>query len=224
MTKKAIILFSGGLDSTTCLAIAKSQGFACYTLSFLYGQKHKGELEAAKTIADHYGVAEHKIVNLPIHEICNSALTDDNIPIQDFCGDGLIPSTYVPARNTIFLSMAMGWAEILGSYDIFIGSSSIDYSGYPDCRPEFFVQFENLARLATKVGVEGAILKIHAPLIYLSKAETIHKGLSLGVDYGMTVSCYRLNAAGESCGTCDSCELRKRGFTEAGIPDPTVYF
>lgn len=223
MSKKAIILFSGGLDSTTCLAIAKSRGFDCYALSFYYGQKHTAELGAAKAILNNYAVVDHKIVTLPIHEFGGSALTDYSIEVPDYTGKEVIPSTYVPARNTIFLSMAMGWAEVLQANDIFIGVSSIDYSGYPDCRPEFFNAFGKLARLATKTGVEGSNLTIHTPLIKLSKAETIKEGLRLGVDYKMTITCYRADGEGRACGTCDSCVLRKRGFAEAGISDPTRY-
>ncbi len=224
MTKKAVILFSGGLDSTTCLAIAKSQGFDCYALSFDYGQKHTAELVAAKAILTHYAVTAHKIITLPIHEFGGSALTDHSIPVPNYSDCGLIPSTYVPARNTIFLAMAMGWAEVLGANDLFIGASSIDYSGYPDCRPEFFAAFRELARLATKSGTEGSPLNIHTPLSKLSKAETILEGLRLGVDYSMTVTCYRSDPEGRACGTCDACVLRKRGFVEAGVADPTRYF
>lgn len=223
MAKKAVILFSGGVDSTTCLAIAKSQGFACYALSLHYGQKHTAELNAAKAILQHDTIIDHKIMNIPLHEFGGSALTDQNISVPDYSGDNLIPPTYVPARNTIFLALAMSWAEVLGAHDIFIGVSSIDYSGYPDCRPEFFTAFEHLARLATKGGIEGARLNIHTPLIKLSKAKTILEGLRLGVDYSMTVSCYRANPEGYACGTCDSCVLRKRGFSEANVPDPTRY-
>jgi len=223
MTKKAVILFSGGVDSTTCLAMAKAQGFVCYALSLNYGQKHHAEIAAAKEIARHYGVAEHKILDLPLDQFGGSALTDTQQSVPEYTGDGKIPSTYVPARNTIFLAMAMAWAEVLGANDIFIGASAIDYSGYPDCRPEFYDAFVNMAHLATKTGVEGAKLKINTPLINLSKAETIQAGLQLGVDYSMTVSCYRLNDRRQACGKCDSCVLRKKGFVQAAVADPTHY-
>lgn len=224
MLKKAVILFSGGLDSTTCLAIAKNQGFACYALTFNYGQKHQSEVEVAKKIAQHFGVCEHKVITLPIHEFGGSALTDAAINVPDYQGDAAIPATYVPARNTIFLAMAMGWAEVLGADDIFIGASSVDYSGYPDCRPAFYHAFAEVAKLATKAGVEGNCLQIHTPLIQLSKAQTIQVGLKLGVDYSQTVSCYRLDSHHRSCGSCDSCMLRKKGFTAAGVADPTLYY
>lgn len=223
MNKKAIILLSGGLDSTTCLAIAKSQGFDCYALSFDYGQKNYAEFSAAKHITKTYNVIEHRIFKLPFGELGGSALTDKNIPVPDFKGDHKIPATYVPARNTIFLSIAAGWAEIIGSKDIYIGSNAIDYSGYPDCRPEYFQAFQTMINLATKTGTEGNVCQIHTPLVYLSKAEIIKLGTALGIDYGTTVSCYRANEKGEACGTCDSCALRKKGFIEAGISDPTRY-
>lgn len=221
--KKAVILFSGGLDSTTCLALAKSQGFACYTLSFSYDQRHSAELLAAEKIAAHLG-ASHKIIDISMGAIGGSALTDPNIEVPDYSGDGKIPVTYVPARNTIFLSFALGYAEALNAQDIFIGSSSVDYSGYPDCRPEYFTAFQQLANLATKAGVEGSLFTIHTPLLYLSKAETIQLGQQFNVDYSLTVSCYRADTQGQACGKCDSCTLRKKGFAEVGIADPTRYF
>lgn len=220
--KTAVVLFSGGLDSTTCLAYAKKQGFEVHALSFQYGQRHCVELEAAKKIAAHIGV-NHTILTLPIHEFGQSALTDKSIPIPEYSSDTDIPSTYVPARNTIFLSMALGLAEVLKSNDIFIGISAVDYSGYPDCRPEFLSAFQTMANLATKIGAEGNNLTIHAPLIHLSKAQTVQLGHELGVDYSMTVSCYQADDQGRACGRCDSCSLRKKGFADAGVPDPTYY-
>ena len=221
MQKKAVILFSGGLDSTTCVAIAKSQGFDCYALSFNYGQKHLVELEVAKTLAKAAGVAEHKIVTLNLD---GSALTDANKVVEDYQGNTEIPATYVPARNTVFLAVALGWAEVLGAYDIFIGANVMDYSGYPDCRPEYLQAFEQLANLATKAGVEGAHYKVHAPLLQWTKAEIIKAGLALGIDYSATVSCYRADSEGHACGRCDSCTYRIKGFLEAGVVDPTRYF
>jgi 7-cyano-7-deazaguanine synthase len=221
--KNAVILFSGGLDSTTCLAYAKSKGFNCYALSFNYGQRHSAELNAAKRIATHFG-AQHIIVDLPISQLGGSALTDKNIGIPDFKGEKAIPITYVPARNTIFLSFALGWAEVLKANDIFIGVSSVDYSGYPDCRPEFIQAFQKLANLATKAGVEEETIQLQTPLIHLSKAETIQLGLSLGVDYQLTVSCYQANDQGEACGKCDSCTYRIKGFKEANVADSTLYY
>ena len=224
MNKKAIILFSGGLDSTTCLAIARSQGFELYALSFDYGQKHNVEMEVAKQIAKKMHVVEHKMISLhAIGELSGSSLTDASIAVPDYQGDGQIPSTYVPARNTIFLSMALGWGEVLGAFDIFMGANDIDYSGYPDCRPEYLRAFETMANLATKAGVEGKHTKIHAPLLRMTKAEVILEGLRLGVDYAMTVSCYRADSQGRACGTCDSCTYRKKGFAEAKVIDPTRY-
>jgi 7-cyano-7-deazaguanine synthase len=220
--KNAIILFSGGLDSTTCLAYAKSQGFHCHALSFHYGQRHAAELQAAKRIAEHMG-AEHIIVDLPIAQFGGSALTDQTLTIPTATDKQHIPVTYVPARNTIFLSFALGWAEVLSADHIFIGVSAVDYSGYPDCRPEYIQAFQTLANLATKTGVEGHTLSLVTPLIHLSKADTIKLGLSLGVDYSMTVSCYQATDTGLACGTCDSCALRKKGFKEAGTTDQTRY-
>lgn len=224
MSKKAVILFSGGLDSTTVVAIAKAAGYACYTLSFDYGQKHRSELDFAKRAADHLNVAEHRIVTVALNEIGGSALTDTKMTVEDFKNDNSIPSTYVPARNTIFLSVALGWAEVLGAFDIFIGANHLDYSGYPDCRPEYLHAFETMANLATKAGVEGARYTIHAPLLQLRKHEIITQGIALGVDYSMTVSCYRADAKGRACGKCDSCVYRQKGFVEAGVVDPTRYF
>jgi len=222
MQKKAIILLSGGLDSITVLAQAKKQGYHCYALSFDYGQRHNAELKAAKDIARHYQVAMHKVIDIGLGAIGGSALTDDHIAVPVTPQDG-IPVTYVPARNTIFLSFALGWAEVLGCHDIFIGVNAVDYSGYPDCRPEFINAFQSLANLATKESVEGHEIKIHAPLIKLTKAEIIKQGAALGVDYKATVSCYSANNQGMACGVCDACRLRKVGFKEAEISDPTCY-
>ncbi|EKD72080.1 MAG: hypothetical protein ACD_46C00014G0001 [uncultured bacterium] len=224
MQKKAIILFSGGLDSTTCLAIAQNQGFVCYTLSFMYGQKHQIEIENAKSLAKKFNVIEHKILHLPLDEISNSSLTDIQKMVPNYTGDGDIPTTYVPARNTIFLSFALAWAEVIGANDIFIGANAIDYSGYPDCRPAYLQAFEQMAMLATKVGIEGQQFRIHAPLLKLSKADIIQTGLKLGIDYSETISCYRADSLGRACGDCDSCTYRKKGFTEANMIDPTNYF
>ena len=221
--KHAVILFSGGVDSTTCLAFAKSKGFTCHAISFNYGQRHSTELNAAKKIAAAFGV-HHIIVDIPISQFGGSALTDNTFQVPEHSESKQIPVTYVPARNTIFLAFALGWAEVLKAKDIFIGVSSIDYSGYPDCRPEFIQAFQKLANLATKAGVEEGNIFIQTPLIQLTKAQTIQLGHSLGVDYGMTVSCYKANEAGEACGKCDSCMLRKRGFEEAGMTDPTRYY
>lgn len=222
MSKNAVVLLSGGLDSTTCLAYAKTQGFNCFSISFNYGQRHSAELNAAKQIAKHFAT-EHIIIDLPISQYRGSALTDMNLAVPDYQGDHKIPITYVPARNTIFLSFALGWAEVLNADDIFIGVSEVDYSGYPDCRPEYIQAFQKLANLATKVGVEENNIKIHTPLIHLSKADTIKLGLSLGVNYHMTVSCYQANSRGHACGKCDSCFLRKKGFSEANLCDQTIY-
>ncbi|TAK74016.1 MAG: 7-cyano-7-deazaguanine synthase QueC [Gammaproteobacteria bacterium] len=221
--KKAVVLLSGGLDSATCLAYAKNAGFDCCAMSFSYGQKHHAELNAAKKIAEFFN-ATHRIVALPSYQFEGSSLTSTHQAVPDFDpANKAIPSTYVPARNTIFLAHALGWAEMLGAKDIFIGVSSVDYSGYPDCRPEYIAAFEKVANLATKVGVEEGNIKIHAPLVYLSKAETIKLGLELGVNYTMTVSCYRADAEGHACGTCDSCTYRKKGFLELGVLDQTKY-
>jgi 7-cyano-7-deazaguanine synthase len=222
MSKKAIILLSGGLDSITVLALAQQQGFDCYALSFNYGQRHNAELKAASQIAKAYQVKEHKIVKLGLAAIGGSALTDENIKVPDKPQGG-IPVTYVPARNTIFLAFALGWAEVLSIMDIFIGVNAVDYSGYPDCRPEFIKAFQQLADLATKAGAEGGHFTIHTPLIALSKAEIIKLGTELGVDYAPTVSCYSADGQGRACRVCDACRLRKLGFTESGTPDPTRY-
>ena len=222
MKKRAVILCSGGLDSTTVIAIAKSQGFDCYTLSFDYGQRHKIELHAAKKISDHMGVIEHKVVSLDLRSIGGSALTDDSISVPEAETSG-IPVTYVPARNTIFLSIALGWAEVLGAQAMFIGVNAVDYSGYPDCRPEYLDAYARMAALATRSGIEGAPIELEAPLLNLSKSEIIKQGLDLGVNYALTVSCYQANIKGEACGKCDSCRLRKEGFVQAGVADPTLY-
>ncbi|MEM6581903.1 MAG: 7-cyano-7-deazaguanine synthase QueC [Pseudomonadota bacterium] len=221
-TKLAVVLVSGGLDSTTMLAMAKTQGFACHTLSFDYGQRHRAELTAAENISKALGDVEHKVVQLNLDSIGGSALTDMDIAVPEEPTEG-IPITYVPARNTVFLSIALGWAEVLGASDIFIGVNAIDYSGYPDCRPEFIKSFETTANLATKVGVEGSRMKIHAPLVEMGKDDIIKKGIELGVDYSMTVSCYQATAEGLACGKCDSCRLRRQGFLDAGVEDPTRY-
>ncbi len=222
MQKKAIILLSGGLDSITVLALAKQQGYICYALSFDYGQKHNAELIAAAQIAKDYQVNDHKIIKLDLGSIGGSALTDQNIAVPNKPQTG-IPITYVPARNTIFLSFALGWAEVLKLSDIFIGVNAVDYSGYPDCRPEFISAFQNLANLATKAGVDGDLFTIHTPLISLSKAEIIKQGFALGVDYRHTVSCYSADDQGQACGVCDACRIRTAGFSEANIKDPTRY-
>ncbi len=219
--KKAVILVSGGLDSATVLAIAKAEGYECYSLSFDYGQRHRAELDSAKRIAASMSV-EHKVVPLDLRTIGGSALTDDSIAVPECQSQG-IPVTYVPARNTIFLSIALGWAEVLAADTLFIGVNAVDYSGYPDCRPEFIQAFEVMANLATKAAVEGHALTIKTPLIDLSKADIIRRGVALGVDYALTVSCYQADGQGRACGRCDSCRLRRQGFEDAGIPDPTPY-
>ena len=219
---KAVILLSGGLDSATVVAMAKAQGFACYTMSFDYGQRHRAELQAAERVARQLGVVEHKVIGLDLNGIGGSALTDLDIAVPETPGEG-IPVTYVPARNTVFLSLALGWAEVIGARHLFIGVNAVDYSGYPDCRPEFVEAFERLANLATKAGVEGDTFRIEAPLQYLSKAQIVETGTRLGVDYGLTVSCYQANGEGEACGRCDSCRLRAEGFKAAKISDPTRY-
>jgi 7-cyano-7-deazaguanine synthase len=220
--KKAVVLLSGGLDSATVVAMAKADGYACYSMSFDYGQRHRAELQAAERVAQHLGVVEHKVIGMNLNGIGGSALTDSRIAVPEELGEG-IPVTYVPARNTLFLSLALGWAEVLGAQDIFIGVNAVDYSGYPDCRPEFVEAFERLAKLATKAGVEGRGFSIHAPLQDLSKGEIIQAGERLGVDYSMTVSCYQADEDGRACGKCDSCRLRAAGFDEAGVADPTRY-
>ncbi|MGD9661614.1 MAG: 7-cyano-7-deazaguanine synthase QueC [Porticoccaceae bacterium] len=221
--KKAVVLVSGGLDSATVLAIARNAGFDCYTLSFDYGQRHRSELEASNRVSEALGAKEHKTLVIDLRAIGGSALTDDSIDVPEEETSG-IPITYVPARNTVFLSIALGWAEVLQAADIFIGVNAVDYSGYPDCRPEFIKAFEVMANLATKAGVEGGQLRVHAPLVKMTKAEIIKQGISLGVDYGLTVSCYQANRIGEGCGRCDSCRLRKQGFAQAGVVDPTKYY
>ena len=220
---KAVILLSGGLDSTTVLAIAKSRDYECYALSFDYGQKQKSELNSAIEIAKSYQVKEHRIMKVSLSDIGGSALTDKSINIPDYKKSSEIPITYVPARNTIFLSLALAWSEIMGSNDIFIGVNSVDYSGYPDCRPEYIEAFEKMANLATKNAVMGKKITIHTPLIYLNKVEIIGEGQKLGVDYSKTITCYRANDLGEACGRCDACALRKIGFKSAGLVDPTRY-
>lgn len=220
--KKAVILLSGGLDSATVLAMARAEGYACYTMSFDYGQRHRAELQAAERVARQLGALEHKVVGIDLNGIGGSALTDSSIAVPEEPGEG-IPVTYVPARNTLFLSLALGWAEVLGARDIFIGVNAVDYSGYPDCRPEFIEAFERLANLATKAGVEGEGFRIQAPLQYLSKAQIIEAGLARGVDFALTVSCYQADADGRACGRCDSCRLRAEGFRAAGVADPTRY-
>ncbi|MDD2760250.1 MAG: 7-cyano-7-deazaguanine synthase QueC [Methylomonas sp.] len=220
--KKAVIMLSGGLDSITGLAYAKQQGYACYALSFDYGQRHNAELAAARNIARDYQVPEHKVIRLGLDSIGGSALTDEHIAVPKSPQQG-IPVTYVPARNTIFLSFALGWAEVLDAHDVFIGVNAVDYSGYPDCRPAFIKAFQDMANLATKAGVEGHTISIHAPLITMSKAQIIARGLSLGVDYARTVSCYAADLQGRACGSCDACRLRQAGFLELGVPDPTRY-
>jgi len=220
--KKAVILVSGGLDSATVLAMAKADGYDCYALSFDYGQRHCAELQAAKNVASMFDVIEHRVLHLDLNQLGGSALTDTSIDVPTVQEDG-IPVTYVPARNTIFLSMALAWAEILKSDDIFIGVNAVDYSGYPDCRPEYIKAYELMANLATKVGVEGNHLRIHTPLIDMTKAEIIQTGLQKGVDYSLTVSCYAADEQGRACGECDSCRLRRKGFEDAGLADPTIY-
>jgi len=224
--KRAVILVSGGLDSTTVLAMAQEQGFECYTIGFDYGQRHRSELAAAAHTSQSLGATEHKVVKLDLRSIGGSALTDDSIDVPEQAGEGVdvIPVTYVPARNTVFLSIALGWAEVLGAHDIFIGVNAVDYSGYPDCRPEYINAYETMANLATRMGVEGEALRIQTPLMNLSKAEISREGSRLGVDYSQTVSCYQANDKGEACGLCDSCRLRRAGFQEAGLDDPTRYY
>ena len=214
---KAVVLFSGGLDSATTLAIANSRGYECHGLSVDYGQRHRSELAAAAKLAESLGAREHKIVEVGMASLGGSALTDETMPLAG------IPITYVPARNTIMLALALAWAEVLQSRDIFVGVNSVDYSGYPDCRPEYIAAFEKMANLATKAAIEGAKLNIHAPLIALSKAEIIRLGVVLGVDYSLTVSCYQADKSGRACGVCDSCRIRRTGFEAAGITDPTRY-
>lgn len=225
MVEKAVILLSGGLDSSTCLAMAKAQGFECYTLGFDYGQRHNSELKAAVRVADAMSDNPHKVIRLNLDAIGGSALTDDNIevPTGQSADPDSIPVTYVPARNTVFLSIALGYAEVIGANHLFIGANAVDYSGYPDCRPEFIAAFEALANVATKAGVEGAGIKIHAPLMQMSKADIARAGTELGVDYSLTITCYQADDAGRACGACEACHLRREGFEQANLPDPTNY-
>ncbi|MDR3323966.1 MAG: 7-cyano-7-deazaguanine synthase QueC [Zoogloeaceae bacterium] len=223
MQAKAVILLSGGLDSATCLSIAKQEGFAAYCLSFDYGQRHRAELQAAARVAAALGADEHRVLRLDLAQFGGSALTDRRLDVPVAGVQPGIPITYVPARNTIMLSLALAWAEVLGSRDIFVGVNAVDYSGYPDCRPEYIAAFERMANLATKAGVEGGKLSLHTPLMFLSKAQIIQRGHALGVDYRLTVSCYQADEAGQACGVCDSCRLRRAGFVAAGLPDPTPY-
>jgi 7-cyano-7-deazaguanine synthase len=219
---KAVVLLSGGLDSATVLAIARDKGYQCYALSLDYGQRHHAELAAAQQVAAALGAVEHKTIPLDLTRIGGSALTDASIEVPRQPVEG-IPVTYVPARNTIFLSIALGWAEVLGAWDLFIGVNAVDYSGYPDCRPEYIQAFQRLCQLATRAGVEGGSFRVNAPLIEMSKADIIRTGIRLGVDYGQTLSCYAADESGRACGECDSCRLRSRGFAEAGVEDPTLY-
>lgn len=221
--RRAVVLVSGGLDSTTVLAAAKAEGFDCYALSFDYGQRHRAELQAAARISQRLGAVEHKTAQIDLRAIGGSALTDSEIDVPEVEEEG-IPITYVPARNLLFLSFALGWAEVLGAHDLFIGVNAVDYSGYPDCRPAFIESFEQTANLATKAGVEGERFVVHTPLIDLTKAEIIQMGHKLGVDYAETISCYQADDQGRACGQCDSCRLRRAGFEAANIPDPTPYF
>lgn len=224
MKPKAVLLLSGGLDSTTCLGLAKQEGFCCYTLNIDYGQKHRVEIKNAEKIANLLGAEAHRTIVISLGELWGkSALTDKNFAVPDHVDGQDIPITYVPARNTIFLSLALGWAEVLGAQDIFIGANAVDYSNYPDCRPAFIHAFEAVANVATKTGTEGQKFHIHAPLLNLSKAQIIQMGIALGIDYSQTVSCYRADEKGRACGTCDSCAVRKKGFREAGVVDPTRY-
>ena len=220
--KRAVVLLSGGLDSVTALAMAREQGFECYTLSFNYGQRHHAELNAAKMLSSQNGAVAHKIIDIDLSAIGGSALTDQTIDVPEHYEEG-IPVTYVPARNTVFLSIALGWAEVLSAQAIFVGVNAVDYSGYPDCRPEFVAAFEQLANVATKAGVEGQKLTVHAPLMTMTKADIIQQGTRLGIDYGQTISCYQADADGRACGKCDSCRFRQQGFEQAGLDDPTRY-
>ena len=223
LRKPAVVLLSGGLDSATVVALAREQGFDCYCLSVEYGQRHVAELEAARRVAAALGARQHRVLHMDMNQFGGSALTDASIEVPTGGVQPGIPVTYVPARNTIMLSLAMAWAEVLDATDIFVGVNAVDYSGYPDCRPEFIKAFEAMANLATKAAVEGRKLTIHAPLIDLSKADIIRAGDRLGVDYGLTVSCYQADADGRACGVCDSCRLRREGFAAAGVTDPTRY-
>lgn len=221
--KNAVVLLSGGLDSATVLALARQQNYRCYALSVDYGQRHHAELAAAKRVAATLGAVEHRVINIDLTAFGGSALTDSRIAVPEHATTG-IPLTYVPARNTIMLSLALAWAEVLQAQDIFFGVNAVDYSGYPDCRPEYVEAFERMANLATKAAVEGKPLKLHAPLLHLSKAEIIQQGTRLGVDFSLTVSCYQADEEGRACGLCDSCRLRHAGFEQAAIPDPTRYY
>jgi len=220
--RRAVILVSGGMDSAVTLALARERGFTCHALSVAYGQRHASELEAAQRVARALGAVEHKTVDIDLRSIGGSALTQDSIAVPDQAGSG-IPATYVPARNTIMLSIALGWAEVLGAGDIFCGVNAVDYSGYPDCRPEFIAAFERLANLATKAAVEGAALRVHAPLMRSSKADIVREGVRLNVDFAATVSCYQADRHGRACRRCDACRLRAQGFADAGVADPTLY-
>ena len=220
--KRAVVLVSGGLDSATTLAIARADGFACYALSLAYGQRHRIELEAARRVVDAIGAEGHRVVSIDLSAFGGSALTDPDIDVPETPTEG-IPVTYVPARNTVFLSLALAWAETLDARDIFIGVNAVDYSGYPDCRPAFIQAFETLANLATRAATEGAGFTVHTPLIALTKAEIIARGIALGIDYAQTISCYQPDSDGRACGRCDSCRIRRAGFVEAGVADPTVY-
>lgn len=220
---RAVVLLSGGLDSATCLAIANAEGFDAYALSVEYGQRHAAELAAAQRVAKALGAVAHRVAHVDLGQFGGSALTDPTLAVPTDGVDGGIPITYVPARNTIMLSIAMAWAEVLGARDIYVGVNAVDYSGYPDCRPAFIEAFERMANLATRAGVEGQQLHIHAPLIDLSKADIVRRGTALGVDYGLTVSCYQADDDGHACGLCDACRLRRAGFEAAGLPDPTPY-
>ena len=222
MNEKAVVLLSGGLDSATCLAIARARGYTCHALSLDYGQRHRAELDAAGRVAAALGAREHKTVVVDLRAIGGSALTDDGISVPEQPTPG-IPATYVPARNTLLLALGIGWAEVTGALDLFIGVNAVDYSGYPDCRPVFIAAFQEVARLGTRAGVEGQPTRIHTPLIDLSKRGIIQEGMRLGVDYALTVSCYQADAEGRACGVCDSCRIRAQGFEDAGVPDPTRY-
>ena len=222
MSQRAVVLLSGGLDSATCLAMAQAEGYVCHTLAFDYGQRHRAELAAAERLSRAMGAASHRVVELGLRQIGGSALTDDSIAVPEEASEG-IPVTYVPARNTVFLALALGLAEVLDAQAIYIGVNAVDYSGYPDCRPDFIASFQQMADLATRAGIEGHGPRLCTPLIDLSKAEIIRRGSALGVDYGLTVSCYQADEQGRACGKCDSCRLRARGFADAGVADPTPY-
>lgn len=223
LTRRAVVLLSGGLDSATCLAIARDMGFETYALSVAYGQRHAAELAASQRVARALGASAHRTASVDLGQFGGSALTDASIAVPEDAPGGGIPVTYVPARNTVMLSIALAWAEVLGAQDIFVGVNAVDYSGYPDCRPAFIEAFENMANLGTRIGVEGTPIRIHAPLIDLSKAEIIRRGMALGVDYALTVTCYQADDEGRACGRCEACRLRAAGFAAAGVPDPTAY-